>query len=336
MSTPHSEKYKREVKHYPKDSAGRLLTARVPTVDATATAQEVRRYLDQQAGDFDTVNYIYLLGHGRELVGVVSIRELFQAPPHEPIRTFSPEHLITVRPHADQERVAHLALRANIKAMPVIDAHHGFLGVIPPNVILGVLNEEHTKDVFGFAGVTRRSDPERHLLSGEPVAHVLSRLPWLVIGLAGGILAAWVVRWFEDALRVQLLLAAFIPVVIYIADAVSAQTQMLFIRASTIAPQLNMRTYIAREALVNMLLGGILATLIFIASWWWLSVFVVSTILGMTVFLTVCFVTFIGIGLPWLFYRRGYDPAVASEPITSVVCQIMSLCIYFSIAVTLI
>ncbi|MBY0310349.1 magnesium transporter [Patescibacteria group bacterium] len=318
--------------HYPKDSAGRMLTTKVPTINDDATIHEGRQLLQHSAEQFDTVNYLYLVNGERRLTGVVSIRELLQAPSHEHLQTFSPQSVVTVRPHTDQERVAHVALRSGLKAVPVIDAHERFLGVVSSGAILSTLNHEHTEDVLHFAGVSKRPDPERYLLGGGPLTHVYSRLPWLVIGLIGGIGAAVVVRWFEDALRVQLLLAAFIPVVIYIADAVSAQTQMLYIRASTIAAQLNLRTYIARELVVNVMLGAVLGLLILVVSWWWLLVPVVSTVLGLTVFITVCLVTLIGIGLPWFFYRRGYDPAIASEPITSVVCQLMSLCIYFSIA----
>jgi magnesium transporter len=321
--------------HYPKDSAGRLLTAKVPTISETATVGEGRHLLQHAAEQFDTVNYLYLVNSHRHLTGVVSIREVLQAPSGERLKTFSPETVVTVRPHTDQERVAHIALRNGLKAVPVVDAHQVFLGVVSSGAILSTLNHEHTEDMLHLAGVSKRQDPERYLLGAGPLTHVFSRLPWLVIGLMGGIGAAFVVRWFEDALRVELLLAAFIPVVIYIADAVSAQTQMLYIRASTIAANLNLRSYVLRESIVNVLLGAVLALLIFFASWWWLAVPLVSTVVGLTVFITVCLVTLVGIGLPWLFYRRGYDPAIASEPITSVVCQLVSLCIYFSIAMLL-
>lgn len=323
------------IPRYPKDSAGRLLTTNVPTISDGATVAQGRQLLQQSAEQFDTVNYLYLVNERRHLTGVVSIRELLQAPGTERLQTFSPETVVTVRPHTDQERVAHVALRSGLKAVPVVDAHQQFLGVVSSGAILSTLNHEHTEDVLHFAGVSKRQDPERYLLGAGPLTHVAARLPWLILGLGGGFLAAFVVDWFEEALRIEIMLAAFIPVIVYLADAVGSQTQMLFIRASTVAADLNVRTYMLRELVVNFFLGVALASIMFVASFWWLGLMVVSLILALTIFLTICSVAIVAIGLPWLFHHRGYDPAVASEPITTVICDLLSLFIYFSIAMLL-
>ena len=139
---------------------------------------------------------------------------------------------VTVRTSTDQERVAHLALKYNIKAVPVVSKDHTFLGVVPSDKILEILNREHTEDVLRFAGVRHKHSPVQDvLLDQSPLTHVKSRLPWLVIGLLGGVLAAFVIGIFEETLAHELLLAAFIPAIVYMADAVGSQTQMLFVRA---------------------------------------------------------------------------------------------------------
>lgn len=81
-----------------------------------------------------------------------------------------------------------------------------------------------------------------------------------------------------------------------------------------------------------MVLGVCLASFIFITTWLWLSTTVISAILAITIFLTVSLVMPVAIGLPWLFRYLGFDPAVASEPVTTVICDIFGLCIYFTVA----
>jgi magnesium transporter len=321
---------------YPKDSAGRAMTALVPRLSGEATVGEARRLLERSAASFDTIDYVYLLNEARTPIGVVSVHEILEASEGEKLRTLSTERLITVRPHTSQERVAHLALRANIKAMPVVSARGEFLGVVPSDAILAILSREHTKDILRLAGIKHAApDPVEHLLSPEPFVHFRARLPWLVLGLLGGIAAALVVERFEHTLEAELLLAAFIPAIVYMADAVGAQTQMLFVRTLAVDHNFRLRNYFGRELIVNLMLGLALALLIAAISFgWWFSP-VVSAILGLSIFLTVCATVFIAILLPWFLHARGYDPAIASGPLATVVRDILSLCIYLLVATAL-
>lgn len=244
--------------------------------------------------------------------------------------------LVTVRPSTDQERVAELALRHNIKAVPVISKDHVFMGVVPSDKILEVLNHEHTEDVLRFAGVRHKDTHAREaLLNASPLVQVRMRLPWLVLGLLGGVGAAAVIGMFEDILAAELVLAAFIPAIVYMADAVGSQTQMLFIRALSIDSTLRVRSYLWRESIVNALLGTALALLIFIASLFFASSFMVSSILAISIFLTVVGTVLVAIMLPWFFHVRGHDPAIASGPLATVVRDILSLVIYLSVATSL-
>jgi magnesium transporter len=322
---------------YPKDSAGRLMTAAVPVVSRETTVGEIESLLRSSALTFETVNYIYIINGHHELIGVVSVQELFRMKSYENLQAFTTQTLVTVRPHTDQGRVAQLALKHNIKAVPVISKDHRFLGVVPSDKILEVLNHEHTEDVLRFAGVRHKHQGHvsEVLLTNSPLAHVRMRLPWLVLGLLGGVGAAVVIGTFEDILASQLVLAAFIPAIVYMADAVGSQTQMLFIRALSVDQTLKISAYLFRESIVNALLGLALATLIFIASLIFAGSMTISTILALSIFLTVLCTVLVAILLPWFFHVRGHDPAIASGPLATVVRDILSLVIYLSVATSL-
>lgn len=322
---------------FPKDSAGRLMTTAVPVVGKGVSVTEVENLLRAKAATFETINYVYIVTDTHELVGVISVQELFRMKGYEKLDAYLNRPLVTVRPHTDQERVAQLALRHNIKAVPVISKDHVFMGVVPSDKILEVLNHEHTEDVLRFAGVRHKHQGHvsEVLLTTAPLVHVRMRLPWLVLGLLGGVAAAAVIGIFEDILATELVLAAFIPAIVYMADAVGSQTQMLFVRALSVDHTLKLGAYLLRESIVNALLGSALAVLIFIASLFFAGSMMISTILAVSIFLTVVGTVLVAILLPWFFHMRGHDPAIASGPLATVVRDILSLVIYLSVATSL-
>lgn len=323
---------KEKPKEYKKQSVARLMTEDVPTVPTSATVADIERLLIKDARHLATINYIYILDAHRKLKGVVSIRELFASPKAARALDFSPRQLVTVRPSTDRERAALLALKHSIKAVPVVDKEGAFLGVIPADAILNTLHTEAVEDTLRFAGSGTFDDPVAALMKEGAGLHVRKRLPWLVVGLLGGVAAAFVVSFFEGIFAEHLVLVAFIPAVVYMADAVGSQTQMIFIRTIGLSHSLNVRLYAWRETKINALLALTLGVLIALISFVWLGLPVVSLILGLSIVATVLISMSIAIALPWALHRFGYDPAIASGPPATVARDITSLIVYFVIA----
>ena len=165
--------------------------------------------------------------------------------------------------------------------------------------------------------------------------HVHKRLPWLIAGLGGGLAGALIVRSFEQTLAEQLMVAAFIPTVIYMADAVGSQTEIIFIRAMALEHNFKFQRYFTRELWVNIILAGILGTGMLLVSALWLQNSLLALVLGLAIFFTTMSSVFVALIIPYLFERMGYDPAVASSPMATIVRNILSLAIYFLIVVTL-
>lgn len=314
---------------YPHQSAGQLATTRVPIVGETATVADVEALLLEHAENFDTINYIYLVDAAQRLVGVMSVREVFSSDKATHVSDLAQPPL-TVDATDDQEHVAHLAIKHNIKAVPVVTHSGELVGVVSSDAILRVLHEEHAEDLYRLAGVRRAVDstaPRR--LWGD----LRARLPWLFLGVGGGIAAALVVDGFATVIENELVLVAFIPAIVYIADAVGAQTQLLFIeRLAKDGRHFSVLRYLFREALLSTMIGSILAATIFVATWAWLGTNRLSSLIALAVLLTVLFSTVVGVLMPWLFARGGADPAVASGPLATVVRDISSLGIYLLVA----
>ncbi|HUW71644.1 MAG TPA: magnesium transporter [Candidatus Humimicrobiaceae bacterium] len=317
---------------YPPESAGRRMISNVPTAIPEEKILDIRKKLFEKAKDFETLNYIYIIDRRGKLVGVLSLKDAFQKPEESKIEDLMVKDLIKARPNTDQERVAILALKHNLKSIPVVDKEDIFLGVVTSDVILGILHSENIEDTLRFAGIYKHGAILNETLQ-FPIS-VLSkiRLPWLIFGLLGGLFAAQIVTFFEDSLRVHFVLAAFIPLIVYMADAVGVQAQTLFIRSLAFNPRLNAREYLLKEVKISFVIALILGFLLGLISFLWFGFLNIGIILGFSLFFTVICACLIAVLVPWLLQGLKKDPAIGSGPFATIVRDILTLVIYFSVA----
>lgn len=316
---------------YPINSAGHLMITAVPTVRATLTVAEARELLIRETKNFETINYIYVLDRAGRLTGVVSVKELFRCPPQWRLARTVIKELVSVRAHTDKERVVHLALRHSLKAVPVVSADARFLGTVPSDVILKILYEESTEDLLRLGGISGQVsyDDVYRLSYSTSLKH---RLPWLIVGLAGGLLAAVIVSRFEAVLAEHIILAAFIPLIVYMSGAVSAQMQTFIIRDLAFNPNLKFSSYLSKQIGIVVTMGVVVSLLLYAFSLPLYGQAEVSAVLGIALFCAVATALFTGLIVPFLFSRLRLDPANASGPVGTIVQDVLSIIVYFLVA----
>jgi len=313
------------------ETAQKIMVKDFPVVSPNSTVSNVEKILLEKTKDFETISYIYVKDK-KKLVGIISIKEVFRCKKSEKVKNIMKKDIISVRPKTDQERAAYLCLKNNLKAIPVVDKNNVLLGIIPNKKIMKVLHQEHIEDILYDAGVHKFKDPEVEIISASTKTHFKKRLPWLVLGLIGGILAAVVVGFFEGILETYILLAAFIPAVVYMADAVGNQAQTIFIRSMALEKKLNMKKYLLREVLVNFLLGTVLGTLFFlILFYFWRAPFF-GAVLGISIFSAIMVAMAVSMILPIIFQKMKSDPAISSGPLATATRDLIALLVYFGIA----
>lgn len=308
------------------------MTSNVPVVFEDKTIGEIENLVVRNTKDWDTINYIYIVDAQKRLTSVISLKEVFCLDKTRRAKEFQPEKLITVRAHTDQERVVLVALKHKLKAIPVVDKNGTFLGVVPPDTILSILHAENIEDVLHFAGSRKLDNPAVDLIQAGALLHLRKRLPWLILGLVGGIVAAVIVGFFEGALQEQIVLAAFIPAIVYMADAVGSQTQLIFIRSLALESKLDLKKYIWRELTINILLATILGLMTSMFVFAWFQVPALSLTLGVSMVITVLAAMAVALTLPLLLQKIKIDPAIASGPFATVIRDVMSILIYFGVA----
>ena len=304
----------------------------VPIVHTDATVTSVEDMLITAAADFATINYIYVVDEQHVLIGVFSIRELFRSEKAARVADFMHTTLVSVSPEVDQEEVVRQAIRHSIKCVPVLTSAGVLLGVVTMDTILDIIHHETTEDFLRLSGTTTDGEAPLQLITASAGTHIIKRLPWLVVGLFGGILAAAVVSGFEAVLLEYVVIAAFIPLIVYLADAVGSQIQLIFIRSLALRPHLSVWSYFFREVRINLVVGVVLALAIAAISFVWFADIRLSIILTISVLATVCAAMCIAVALPWFFHKTHRDPAIASGPFATVVIDVISLLIYFSVA----
>jgi magnesium transporter len=313
------------------ETAAEHLTTRVPIAAPCTSAQEMRLTLAGQR--FDSVAEVAVCEHGR-LLGLVKIEDVLAASDETCARDLMDATPPVVGPGTDQEVAAWKAVQHGESSLAVVDADGHFQGLIPSQRLLAVLLWEHDEDIARLSGFMRDVASAR-TASQEPVwRRFVHRLPWLLLGLLGAFLAADIVGLYEEQLRGKVMLAFFVPGVVYLADAVGTQTEALVIRGLSVGVPI--ARVVRRELLTGLLVGAALAlAFIPIAVWRWGQIDVAVAV-ALALVAACSIATVVAMALPWVFYRLGQDPAFGSGPLATVTQDLLSIVLYFVICAAIV
>jgi magnesium transporter len=285
--------------------------------------------------EYEVADAVYVLDSANRLVGVVPFPRLLTCPNDRPLNEVMIPNPIGVQPEMDQEQVAVLAIQHRLNVVPVTDAASHFMGVIPASVLLGVLWQEHTEDIHRLAGVLRNGVQLSAAVKATPRWRLVRRLPWLLVGLLGSVVATAVVARFDQVLEARLAVAFFIPAVVYLADAVGTQTEAIVVRYLAAGPAPLWRL-LRGELLTGLLIGLCLGLFVFPATL--LAFGDVRLAAAVTLAVAVAGLVASGVGLilPWVLSQIGKDPAFGSGPVATVIQDVLSLLIYFAAVIVLV
>jgi magnesium transporter len=317
--------------HLTFETAARHATTSVPVADPATSAGDVRQ--DLIGRRYECASLVVVCFND-QFLGVVRIEDLIAAPGEALIGEVMDRDAPVSAPGVDQEVAAWHAVRNVESALCVVDGAGRFRGVIPPHRLLAVLLSEHEEDLSRLGGFLRSATAAR-TTSEEPVRRrFVHRLPWLLVGLAGALLAADFVGWFEADLHRKVMLAFFVPGVVYLADAVGTQTETVVVRGLSVG--VGMRRMLGRELLAGLVIGLALALVAGPFVWWHWGDADVALCVALALFAACSTATVAAMVLPWLFDASGLDPAFGSGPLATVIQDLLSILIYFAIATTVV
>ena len=318
----------RKLLPYPEDTAGGIMALEYVAVNAAATVQEAIETIRQKREEVENVYYLFVVDDFQRLVGVVSLKDLVVEPPERKIRDIMNPEVISTYVYRDQEEVAHLVKKYDLVAVPVVDENHRLVGRITHDDIIDVIEEEADEDMALMAGVIRQEIAEE-----SPVKISRARLPWLVAGLFGGIIAAFVINQFESSLKKIIALSFFFPVIMAMGGNTGTQAATVAVRGLATGDisvmHIGKRIWVElKVALMNgiicgLILGGIVG--------YWLSDFFLGAVISFSLVAIVLNSGFIGAAVPLALKRLNIDPALATGPFVTTSNDIFSLLIYLAL-----
>jgi magnesium transporter len=316
---------------YPRFSAGSWMIESFPKVQPSCKIEELEKMLEENAVNFQTIDYIYVVDEENRLLGVASIKDVY-ASKNATLGEIMTTKPVYVHPSTDQERIVYVALSHGIKAVPVVDKEKHLLGIIPFDVILETFNEEVHQDTLHFGGIFHRVGKDYHTNESSVKTMVKLRIPWLIAGVLGGVVTASIITNFEHVISTLLALAAFAPVLAYMSDAVGTQSETLAVRSIAINPEMSLKKYLLRElaiaAVLAFVCGGLLSAVALVG---WQDP-ILGLIVGISMFLSIISAVLISTGFPFIFTKINLDPAIASGPFATMISDVVTVTIYFTIA----
>ena len=327
------EEHKEEIKEllaYDESTAGGLMAKELVKVYETWTVAGCLRRIRGQAKEVTRVHSIYVVDKQEKLVGRLSLKDLIVAKSEQKIGEIAKDNVDLVNVKEDVEEVARLMANYDLEAIPVreSDVNKVGFGRITIDDIVDVMKDEAERDYQMAAGITGDVDSDDTILE-----LTRARLPWLFLGLVGGIGAFLIMEGFQDAFNKYAVLFFFTPLIAAMAGNVGVQSSAIIVQGlanDDVRGSVNSR--LIKEMLLAALNGLILAVFLFLFVW--VTKGEMNTAFAISVSLVAVIVVagLIGTFVPLFLNKRGIDPAIATGPFITTSNDIFGILIYFWIA----
>jgi len=312
--------------NYPEDTAGGLMAKELIKVNENWTTIRCLKEMRKQSSEVKEVHTIYVVDDQDKLVGTLSLKRLLLTETKILINEIANYDIVSVIATEDDEEVANIMNKYDLIVMPVIDKTGVLLGRITIDDVMDVVKEEAEKDYQMASGITE--DVE----SSDSVWQLTrARLPWLLIGLVGGLLGAKVIGIFEIDKNIEL--AFFIPLIAAMGGNVGVQSAAIVVQGlANESVKINtMLSKLVKELGVALLNGIICSTIIFGATFALNYPIDLSLTVSLSLFSVIVFAALFGTFVPLTLDKYKIDPALATGPFITTVNDILGLVIYFLI-----
>lgn len=316
---------------YEPNTAGRIMTPKYIQLKENFSVSRALDRIRDLADTTETIYYLYVTDANRRLTGILSLRDLVMAQPHQTVGDIMTRDVVFVNTDTDQEEVAQLIQRYDFLAVPVVDREQRLVGIVTVDDVIDILEQEVTEDIYTLGGVQLGGDDyfQSNLLT---VAR--RRVVWLLVLLLTNTLTSAVIRSQDDILAQVVTLAAFIPLLIGTGGNVGAQSSTVVIRGIN-TDKLRLQAafgIVQREAIAGMLLGLMLGAIVTLWAYVLQGNLVVAIAVGISLWAISILASISGAALPFLFQAIGFDPALMSAPFITTAVDVLGVFIYFSVA----
>jgi magnesium transporter len=311
---------------YDENSAGGLMAKELVSVNIRSNVGEVIEQVRKQAEKVDIVYAIYVIDEKEKLLGIIELKKLIVSAPYTSVEEIYNHDIISIKTNATSEEVAEVMEKYDLVVLPVIDTLGRLVGRITIDDVVDVIREEAEKDIQLMSGIS--DDVE---LQDKVWILSKARIPWLIIGMCGGIIGSRIIGGYEGELKIHPEMAFFIPLIGAMGGNVGVQSSAIIVQglANNSVMSSNIWPKIFKELSVGLLNGLICSTLIFFYN------LLVSDSFGLTLTVSIALITvtlfasFLGTFVPLTLHRFKLNPALATGPFVTTLNDILGITIYF-------
>lgn len=314
--------------NYDEDTAGGLMAKELISVEENWTVNKCLDEIRIQAEEVDEIFFVYVIDEQETLKGTLPLKKLLLANGNTLIKNIYDEDVISVKTDMDSEDVANIMEKYDLVALPVVDGIGRLKGRITIDDVVDVIKEEAEKDyqmISGISGDVEHSDSIFQLTK--------ARIPWLFIGLVGGVLAALVLGVFEPEIGINPEMAFFIPLITAMAGNVGIQSSSIIVQGlanNSLGLETTSRKLV-KELSIALVNGIILGSLIFGYNLLVSDSFALTITVSLALISVIIFASLFGTFVPLALNRFKIDPAMATGPFITTTNDVIGLFIYFYI-----
>ena len=330
-TTPANRKLINQYLKYPEDSAGSLMTNEYVYFRSGLTVQNAFGIIREHGVDKETIYTCYVTSARKELLGVVTVREMLLADPDTVIDTLMDINPIHVHTHDDQEEIAKMFSRYDMLAMPVVDSENRIVGIITIDDAVDVIQDENTEDFEKMAGITPSDNTYLRTSAFTLAKH---RIPWLVFLMIPAMITGALMEYYEAAFVSIPILVTFIPQITGTGGNCGSQSSTMIIRGlalDEITPRDIAKVW-WKELRVALICGAALSLVNFARIMIQYHDLEVAVVVSVTLILTVCIAKSMGCVLPILAKLAHVDPAIMASPLITTITDAFSILVYFNFA----
>jgi len=320
----------RKLSAYVEGTAGALMTSDYAMLKKDMTVAESMASLRNEAPDAETIYQAYVIDDKRKLLGVVSLRDLILADVGRSIKDLMTSDVVSGQVAEDQEDIAKKIARYDLLALPITDEDGVLVGIVTYDDAMDVASEEVTEDIHKSAGV---STVIGNLKDASIGLLYRKRVFWLILLVFGNLFSGAGIAHFEDIIAANLVLVFFLPLLVDSGGNAGSQSATLMVRALATG-EVVMRDWlylIGREALVALALGCTMAAAVSVLGYI-RGDETIALVLALSMVTIVMIGCMIGMSLPFVLSKFNFDPASASAPLITSVCDAVGVVIYLFIA----
>jgi magnesium transporter len=318
--------------NYDEDTAGGLMQKEFLKARIDWPVNRCLVELRRQAEDVEHVYTIYVVDELNKLVGFLSLKRLlFASPKTKIIDLYQDKNVISVKTTDSSEEVAKVMEKYDLLAVPVVDFQNKLVGRITFDDVVDVIKEEADKDFQLATGISEKVESNASIWRISR-----ARLPWLLIGMLGGILGAQVISGFEGGIAQVPALAFFIPLITAMGGNVGVQSSAIVVQSLARGNDLfsSIVSKLVKEGLVAIVNGILLSVLIFGIAYLFDNA-TLGFVVSISLFTVIIFAAIFGTLIPLILDKYNIDPALATGPFITTLNDVLGLFIYFTIGMLL-